>query len=477
MIIIGIDPGTATSMGLPKTNRVFNSAMRHSVVSVVLCCLCCLIAGSASAQTRLHFQKVAGGIGVDVKLNSRLNVRLLVDTGSFATILLPSIAKTLALSTEEYSTPNIPNAKRTVLSSVQIGELILEKSTVLVASLPDLQSWNKDHPKERLDGFLGMNTLKHLAIGVDFVSETMSFWKTGKLLPQAIQSWFDLFPMATSTTEFALLGPGAELPAPTAWQLQNNPAAIQVENKIYSPLEHAEHYTKIGLSSAINSDLSLVDCRIDERAARLLVDTGATDIALHEKFMQRTRRLRPFSNSEVDTIRMTLAVKVCFLSSIKLGDFSVQFPKVCVVPTPADVDEEEALGVEGILGLNFFGSDTGACQVLFDFPSRVMYLARATTQDAQNKLFLTNLGIDFEGTVDKLTLLVVETSLAAKAGLLNGDQLLAVDTIDVAHVTEQTAALFSKWRPSTKVQLTVKRKGAKAPLVFHLSNMTASPVQ
>lgn len=446
---------------------------KFSLLSGFILTLCCLPAVRTCAQTRLRFQEAESLITIEVKLNARMTAHMIVDTGSFATVLQPDTAAALGLTTEVYSettVPPSPQARRAALTNIQIGGLQFGKTTVLIMPDTFLQDWNKEHPKQLLDGTIGMNVLRHLAVGIDFVSETLSFWKDESLTPKMVQSWFDLFPMAISAEQFIPIVPGAELFSANDWQVQNNPAAIQVGNNLFSPIEQPEKFTKVSLVFLKGYDLPLIDCQIDALPARLLVDTGTSSICLREQFVKRIKRLHPFDKSEVVTIRNSFTAEECFTPSIKVADYSIQYPRISVLPVKHGFDDERKLGEDGILGLSFFGGFVGECQVLFDFPAQTMYFARATTRDAQNKHLFTTLGINFTGTEQKAIITVVESSPAAKAGLRNGDRVTLLDNIDLAHLTEQTASLFSHWKPGKAIKISVERKGSAIPLVFQLSN-------
>lgn len=117
---------------------------------------------SARDSVEVPLQSESGGFWVDVKLNDRLQQRMLVDTGASVIILPGRLARTLGIEQE-----GIPRQLRTVQGLVQ-GRLVeLERVTLGGASVSGVQAVILDEEGGDSVGLLGRSFLNRFAFSVD----------------------------------------------------------------------------------------------------------------------------------------------------------------------------------------------------------------------------------------------------------------------------------------------------------------------
>ena len=129
-----------------------------------------------------------GGPVVVCRVNDKLDVRFLIDTGSDTSVIHPEIAKRLALPLKSRAagqgstTAQAPKStiNYVTIDKLKIGELTFEGDFDVLDTAPDL-------PNKSYDGILSANALRSLAVLLDFSENKMVLIPNGGLNNEQLQ--------------------------------------------------------------------------------------------------------------------------------------------------------------------------------------------------------------------------------------------------------------------------------------------------
>lgn len=350
-------------------------------------------------------------------------LHLVLDTGASSTGLLPTSAVKLKVRPDP-TARIVSNVKFGTLSEVALGEIKLKNIAVVVTEMTALTAWNSRHPGQRIDGILGIDTLQRWAIGLDLLTNTVTFWKGGHVDRNQIVAF-----QIAGLQRYARLPKHQELiKAPLAAPIPMHHKADDNAHPFYS-----------------------VTVQLDRVEAEMDVDTGALISMIPGKIAVGLKPLITTS-AAVRTLNGDVPITTMALRTMKVGPLRVDFPMVAV-----QSPELPAEFATATLGRPFFDR----CQVILDFPAATLSAARLA-DESQARLLLPALGIFPHAQEQRLTVLVQPGSAAAEAGIRQDDEIVNVE--------ETNTLLPGSPQPDpsmpTDLTLTIRRAGNATPLKF-----------
>lgn len=308
----------------------------HSVALMALLTMSCPAQDKPVSVTVPYHQLNINVQYITVRINNKIDARLLVDTGASCTFLFKSLATRLHLGSDRRFDPNAPyvslsNPPRIDrLNAMQIGNLTLHSVPVVIGYNED----NATHLPGGLDGILGMNILKNYALLLDSQKSTLTFWKGGKLSAmQRQQIGFD-------------------------------------------------HSDAIPLLPGKGDERFLVQAQLGGKInENLLLDTGSP---ITHITASSASRLNLVSDSILQHASFygTFVFHLAYLEPLKIGSLLTRL----VVGYP----DSDALPLPPLLGMDVMAR----YGVLFDFPAQKMYV-RPQQQSMVTTPFITYPGEDF----------------------------------------------------------------------------------
>ncbi|MCW3096686.1 MAG: hypothetical protein JWL77_2304 [Chthonomonadaceae bacterium] len=429
-------------------HRVF-----FTVISVFLCA--CFLQPAVNAQGKssititipqnfqaTRFALIDDKIIVQARLNDKVNGKFILDTGGHTSIT-HLIASRLGLSlTSDQDVTS--DTKYSVITEIVLESVELTNVPVQVERDHYLESWNSAHPSEEIIGFLGIDALKQWALGIDFPSHTLGWWKGGKIADKDV-SFFSSVLRYPENIKGALLilSPGKSITMSGKTIVNKNLYSTKV---FAMPLISKPDYDQVFVHASING-----------QETELAWDTGANIISIPEMLAKGLHPLfRKHATGESADHRIQADVTI--LSTLTLGDLSIDLPFVGIVPHAPFGQEKDTPADIALLGLNPFTD----CRIIMDFPGKVLYLSPYIDYNRTVLQRLKHSGIALHHIENGHDLLAVfPGSPAFSSGVKDGDELLAIDGQPI--ITSQSSLDLSSRRSFV---LSVKRKGTKKSLEF-----------
>ncbi len=313
---------------------------------------------------------------------------LALDSGASSTGLLPASAAKLGVRLDTHPHTG-PEVKFGTLPEVALSGIQLKAVPIVVTELAALTAWNGQHPAQKIDGILGIDTLQQWGIGLDMLAQTLTFWPGGHVNQDQIIAF-----QIAGLQRYALRPTHQEF-------IQSHLAAAM-------PMHH-----KAGDE---NHPFYSVTVRVDQIDTEMDVDTGALISTIPDKI---ALELKPLVTSQavVRTLNGDVPMPTMTLRRLKVGPLTVDYPLValCSPTTPKEF-------ATSILGRTCFDR----CQVILDFPASTLLVARLV-EGSNARLLLPALGIFPRSQEERLTVLVQPGSAAAEAGMRDGDEIVHVE--------------------------------------------------
>jgi hypothetical protein len=236
-------------------------------------------------------------------------------------------------------------------------------------------------------GIIGLNYLHEKAMGIDAQSQTMSFWNKGNLTPDQITFFFSHSPD----------------PATRTW---SSSTAIS--------------YSVVELEDAGDGHF-VVDATVNGAPAKFGLDTDSAISAIDGSVLGSTGFLS-LKESNFGGLQQNWPVRVGIIDSLSFGTQDLRALPIAAAPNGS---LKPALG---LLGFDLLENR----RTLIDFPAHKLYLGDPTSTPTGRETLLPY-GIRLAPFIGgKQWIGVVPDSIAAKAGLHSGDELISVDGQPVA---------------------------------------------
>jgi hypothetical protein len=352
-------------------------------------------------------------------------LHLVLDTGASSTGLLPASATSLKVRLDP-TAHTVPGVRFGTLPDVALGGISLKKIPVVITEMAAITAWNGQHPDQKIDGVLGIDTLQQWAIGLDLLAHTVTFWKGGHVDRDQIIA----FQMA-GLQRYARLPEHQELIKTTlAAPVPMHHKARDAEHPFYS-----------------------VTVQLDRVEAEMDVDTGALISTVPAKIAAGLKPLVT-TRAAIRTLNGDIPITTMALRAMKVGPLTMEFPMVA-----AQSPEMPAEFATATLGRPFFDR----CQFVLDFPAATLFAARLV-DESKARLLLPALGIFPHAQEQRLTVLVQPGSAAAEIGIQQEDEIVNVEETNTLLPGSPQAD------PSTPTDLTltIRRAGSATPLKFLL---------
>jgi hypothetical protein len=276
----------------------------------------------------LKFDSTNGDVLVSGFINGKPS-RLLVDTGSGVTVLLPETAKRLGVKITkpetafEYAKGTIQHLRVPPLRADNLECEIFEWDALLLGN---------DSSIRPVDGVIGMDVLSRYAIGLDFKNKTLWFWKGGNVSEEQKRQFAQGTPDSTP--------PGA--------MAENGSSAMQAQPLSVPMIEDME-------------GCFWVDTVVDQVQIPMLVDLGASDVFIARKYL---KHLKPLFAREIsdDKDKPEEKLRIGVARQLKIGGLTVDYPRI-------DFSDRFAVyGTDGILGISAFHHH----RIILDYPAAVL---------------------------------------------------------------------------------------------------------
>jgi predicted aspartyl protease len=389
------------------------------------------------------FVSVDDKIIVQARLNDKVSDRFILDTGGYTSITR-SIASRLGLSlTADQDATS--ETKYSVIAEIVMERVELTNVPVQVETDHFLDFWNQAHPSEKVAGFIGIDALKQWAIGVDFPSRTLGWWKGGKVTEEDIDFFSGVLRYPDSINGALLL-----LPPGTSIVMHGK----TIVNKKF----RSAQVFKTPLISKPDYDQVFVHASINGKEIELAWDTGADIISVPEVL---AKDLHPLfrEHTAVESADHHMQADVAILNTLSLGSLSFDLPLLGIVAHSSLIPEKDTPADIALLGLNPFTD----CRIIMDFPGKMLYLNPYEDYNATILQIMKRSGIGLhrmENSRDFVS--VFPHSPAASVGIQGGDELLTINGRQLTEILNGPEVLSSQ----STLLLRVKRKSAKKVLEF-----------
>ena len=303
---------------------------------------------------------------------------LVLDTGSNRSVLLSKPALDIRNGDKPATSTQL------TLSTLLANGISFDKITFLVEDLPALLQWNRNHPKQPVDGLLGADAFQQKIIGLDFIGMSISAWQTDKLSSNEIQKYI----------------------------FGNKPELAHWTNRI--PLHFDAASGRFSLLAKLNS-----------KSESFLLDTGFAATLVNAK-------VGKLLDSLVDPVQVTVREldalvlsTLTYIRSLGLGNLAISYPTILISPKTT----------ENVLGVASFVDR----KCIFDFKNRQLYLSAQPTENERNQAILPSIGFFAFNRDNKYYALIQKHSSADKAGVETNDEILDVSMEDTATNNVKTA--------------------------------------
>ena len=203
----------------------------------------------------------------------------------------------------------------------------------------------------------------------------------------------------------------------------------------------------------------------------LVLDTGASKSTLFEDRIDRQSRVdawRPVLRGLVaPTLVASSSARLARVRQIEIrgtsGLAAASQTDLALLRNPLARQLEELAGepVHGLIGSSFLGR----FRVGIDYPHRVLWLDPIPNPRDPHPYEHSHVGLQVEREGDEVRVVaVVQGSPAARAGIVAGDRILAVDGRSIALVPATEIDRILEGPPGTEIRLTVLHRGAQTTM-------------
>ena len=301
-----------------------------------------------------------------------------------------------------------PSARTT---QINLGFLSASPIEAKVASIPSTAA-----------GIIGLNYLHEKAIGVDAPDGAASFWNRGNLTTDQVTFWFSHSPDMTSSGK---------------WQATD-------------PVRYAE----VNLEDAGDGHF-LVDASLNGTPVKFGLDTDAAVSAIDGSAVT-DKGFLPLTEAHFGGIGQKWPLHIGIVDSLSFGTENIQSLPVAETPNGS------LAPAQGLLGFDFFEDR----RVLIDFPAHKLYVGSVASTPVGGEALIAY-GIHLAPfAAGRQFIGVVPDSVASRAGLHSGDELLTVDgqPVDPSHLLVTGTTLpfdYSKSGVPKAIKLSVKSSDGK----------------
>jgi len=398
------------------------------------------------------FDFIDDKIVVHALLNGKVQVNMILDTAGY-TYLVPEMIPRLGLELNLDPQSDPKNQSITLKNmTIAIETLRLKNVSLDVYSSHFIDDWNREHPKVHVAGLLGIDTFKTWAIGIDFVSRTLGWWKGGKLSYKEAQAF-------QSVIRYPDRKEGAIL------ILQPGNSTVLNGKTISNPPLALEAPQTIPIHTKQNFDYYFLYGKLDDIDTELLLDSGMNVVSIP---MTLGKGLKPLFSKQAKAIGTDYEVEgyATILSLLTLGKLTFEYPMVANIPD-APLKPDQIIANKAILGMDVFTRS----RVVMDFPGNMLYVSPYHDYNTTIQQRLKRLGIYLHfSEAHRIFLSVFPISPSNSICIKDGDELLSMNSVspeEIENNSERLSGLIT-------LTMRIRRIGIAKPLTFSVRLQTGA---
>ncbi len=317
---------------------------------------------------------------------------LALDTGSFELRLDPAFVRRVGILKDLQAGPS-PKVR------LEVGGYALPAFPALVEPVNGDRGEVADKYEDDADGIIGLDFLRRFAMGLDLVRRRVALWEGGRLSEADVKFWMAHRASIADKT--------------VRWKPETGAPA---------------HITLPLLCRDESTDWYHLASTVGGQPIALMVDTGSTYCSLARR-LATALGVKVLGEADVEVIGDIRPHDVGVAPAMTFGPLAIDYPLVLV--------DDDTAGAEGILGMEALGMG----RFLIDMPGRVLHAARANAP-RHNQLvrLLDDAGLmAFRARPSKMLVVAKADGRAAKAGIVTGDEVMAINGTETAAIFRVTA--------------------------------------